>query len=103
MTLPWEAAVAEAALGIGIYWKSLLSLIPGWMSSTSQSFQSTHHRGVVRAGSGPYGLMGREDLALSINPELFQELWLPGLSLPGAHTLLPGPDGLQKAPKCACN
>lgn len=111
MKLPAKAAMAAWAFGF------IGNLCPvsskGRMSSTSQSFQSpgTQHcsstsLGWMSAGSGPYGLMEREDLALNINRMLFQELLLlglPGLSLPGAHTLLSRPDGLQKAPKCACN
>lgn len=63
----------------------------------------------VGAGAGPYGLMCREDLALLIKQGLVQELLLalPPRASPALQSRwsipLFQPDGLQKAPKCACN
>lgn len=60
---------------------------------------------VLGAGSGPYSLMYREDLALSVKSAFPGAAPDSGLSLP--HQQGPGcptlPDGLQKARKWACN
>lgn len=81
MKLPGKAAMAEAAWAFGFIGNLCPVSSKGRMSSTSQSFQSPGTQrcsstslGWMSAGSGPYGLMEREDLALNINRVLFQEL-----------------------------